>query len=617
MLGASLDQNGGIATVEKLTLKHAPSEVNIQHITTHDEGSGFHRVKVFLKGLLLLVWTLLSGNTDIVHIHLSDGGSAVRKAFVAKIALMFRKPVIMHAHGAEFDKKYSKFSPRMQQILSGIFRQCDSFIVLSKTWKDYYAENLGLDEKRITILPNPTELPFVVPNRNNTSKVKFGFFGRVGARKGTFDLIEAYASLPEHLKQKSELIIAGDGELEDAKNLVDILHLQENVTFLGWIDAKTRDTLLATIDVFVLPSYNEGLPMALLEAMGWGLPVIVTPVGGIPELVISGQNGLMVLPGDVEMLSKTIQQLIEYENYRLSLGQAARLSVAPFDVSNYSNSLSRIYTALLKPNSTMKVNICGIEIDKYDFNQVVERITIHALSKGAPGYVVTPNAQHILTLQKDAFFREIYNKAFLVVPDGVSLLWSAKYLKTPLNGRVNGTDLFEKLCAVAQQRGLKVFLLGGRPGAADQASQTLQQRHPGLDIVGTYCPPYGFESQPEELERINQQIKAAAPDILFVGLGAPKQEYWIYNNYQKIGVPISVGIGVSFELVANMVQRAPRWMQKWGLEWLFRLIVEPGRLWKRYIVGNPQFIWLILMQRLGIYGTKPFPNKIVRELSTN
>ncbi|MEO1186813.1 MAG: WecB/TagA/CpsF family glycosyltransferase, partial [Cyanobacteria bacterium J06636_27] len=189
----------------------------------------------------------------------------------------------------------------------------------------------------------------------------------------------------------------------------------------------------------------------------------------------------------------------------------------------------------------------------------------------------------------------------LAVPDGVSLLWSAKFLKTPLNGRVNGTDLFEELSAVAERKGLKIFLLGGRPGAAEAAKRTLQARHPNLQVVGTHCPPYGFESQPEELASINSKIKAAAPDILFVGLGAPKQEKWIYQNYQDLGVPVSLGIGVSFELVADMVQRAPLWMQKWGLEWLFRLIVEPKRLWKRYVMGNPQFMWLVIKQRLGFY----------------
>ncbi len=249
----------------------------------------------------------------------------------------------------------------------------------------------------------------------------------------------------------------------------------------------------------------------------------------------------------------------------------------------------------------MRVNIGGVDIDKYSFSEVIEKITNHALEKGTPEYVVTPNADHILNLQKNSRFREIYRKAFLVVPDGVSLLWSAKFLQTPLNGRVNGTDLFEKLCAVAEEKGLKIFLLGGRPGAAEKAKQTLQARHPNLKITGTHCPPYGFESKPEELALINSKIKAAQPDILFVGLGAPKQEYWIHAHYQQLGVPISVGIGVSFELVADMVKRAPVWMQRLGLEWLFRLIVEPERLWKRYIIGNPKFIWLILRQRFAKY----------------
>jgi N-acetylglucosaminyldiphosphoundecaprenol N-acetyl-beta-D-mannosaminyltransferase len=248
----------------------------------------------------------------------------------------------------------------------------------------------------------------------------------------------------------------------------------------------------------------------------------------------------------------------------------------------------------------MRINICGVEIDEYNFEEVLERIINHAVTGRSPEYVVTPNAMHILSLQKDASFREIYRKAFLVVPDGVSLLWSANFLNTPLNGRVNGTDLFEQLCAIAADKGLKVFLLGGRTGAADAAREILEARHPNLKIVGTHCPPYGFESQSAELALINVKIQAANPDLLFVGLGAPKQEKWIAANYQQLSVPISVGIGVSFELVANMVSRAPVWMQKTGLEWLFRLIVEPGRLWKRYIIGNPLFIWLVLKQRLGL-----------------
>ncbi|PSB49856.1 glycosyltransferase [Cyanosarcina cf. burmensis CCALA 770] len=248
----------------------------------------------------------------------------------------------------------------------------------------------------------------------------------------------------------------------------------------------------------------------------------------------------------------------------------------------------------------MRTTICGIKIDKYNFDEVVERILNHLLAESNPAYVVTPNAMHILTLQKDERFQEIYRQAFLVVPDGVSLLWAAKFLQIPLNGRVNGTDLFEKLCEVAASKELKIFLLGGRSGAADKAAKILQARHIGLKIVGTYCPPYGFEDDAAELALINGKIKDVAPHILFVGLGAPKQEKWIYDNYQQLKVPMCIGIGVSFELVAGMVQRAPVWMQKNGLEWLFRLIAEPKRLWQRYIFGNPLFIWLVLKQKLGL-----------------
>lgn len=248
----------------------------------------------------------------------------------------------------------------------------------------------------------------------------------------------------------------------------------------------------------------------------------------------------------------------------------------------------------------MKVNICGVKLDSFTLDEAVESIVDHALLCGLPRYIVTPNAHHVLLLQKDAHFRKIYQNALLVVPDGVPLVWASRFLGKSLPGRVNGTDLFERLCEVASGKELKVFLLGGRPQAANSAAQILQHRHPNLKIVGTYCPPYGFETDTAEIALINTKVKAAAPHVLFVGLGAPKQEYWMHANYQEIGVPISIGIGVSFELVSGMVTRAPRWMQKLGLEWFFRLIVEPRRLWKRYIIGNPSFLWLVFKQRLGL-----------------
>lgn len=351
MLGASLEQNGGIATVEKLILKHGAENVNFRHITSHDEGTILHRIKVFIKAFTALLWNLIDNKADILHVHISDGGSLVRKAIIAMTAFIFNKPILMHAHGAEFQTTYSKLPLLAQLLFSKIFRSCDNFIVLSKNWEEYYTNNLGLKKQQVVVLPNPTELPIQIPNRVNTSSIKFGFCGRIGSRKGTFDLIQAFAEMPQSFKERSELIVAGDGDIEQAAKLAESLNIKNKVRFLGWIDSKTREKLLADINVFILPSYNEGLPMALLEAMGWGLPVIVTPVGGIPELITSTENGLLVTPGDIQQLSDMMQSLIENQSLRVSLGNAARESVIPLDVKTYSNNMYQIYKSVIECKS--------------------------------------------------------------------------------------------------------------------------------------------------------------------------------------------------------------------------------------------------------------------------
>ncbi|MEH2326179.1 MAG: glycosyltransferase family 4 protein [Nostoc sp.] len=350
MLGASLEQNGGIASVEKLIIKHIIHDIVIQHITTHDEGSVYHRISIFAQALVKFLWLMFTQKIDAVHIHLSEGGSVLRKAIFCVLSLIFNKPFLIHAHGAEFQVTYAKLPQLAQKVLSSLFQRCQGFIVLSKTWHDYYILNLSLNPKQVIILPNPCELPIQVPDRQNRTKIILVFCGRIGQRKGAFDLIQAFAVLPDDQKKSVELILAGDGEIEKAQELAASLNLINNVTFLGWINSTKRDEVLSKADIFILPSYNEGLPMAILEALGWGLPVISTPVGGIPELVISNQNGLLVTAGNIQQLSEAIQLLIENQALRLCLGSAARKSVEPFDIKNYSIGLANIYRSLSKLN---------------------------------------------------------------------------------------------------------------------------------------------------------------------------------------------------------------------------------------------------------------------------
>ncbi|HTV72707.1 MAG TPA: WecB/TagA/CpsF family glycosyltransferase [Candidatus Acidoferrales bacterium] len=248
------------------------------------------------------------------------------------------------------------------------------------------------------------------------------------------------------------------------------------------------------------------------------------------------------------------------------------------------------------PLPSPNVTIAGVSIDALEFNAVVDAIAQHAESGGTPGYVVTPNAHHVVLYQRDTLLREIYRGAFLVVPDGVPLLWAAALVGTPLRGRVNGTDLTEALCARAARDGLRVFFLGGRDGAALAAARHLTKKYPGLSICGTYCPPFGFENDPAENACIRAAVAAAQPHLLFVGLGAPKQEYWMHRNLPQIGVPVAIGIGASLEFLGGLVSRAPVWMQRVGLEWFHRLMSEPQRLWKRYVFGNATFCWLVIRQ---------------------
>jgi N-acetylglucosaminyldiphosphoundecaprenol N-acetyl-beta-D-mannosaminyltransferase len=231
------------------------------------------------------------------------------------------------------------------------------------------------------------------------------------------------------------------------------------------------------------------------------------------------------------------------------------------------------------------------------FDEAVAVLIEHACSNNAPSYVVTPNAQHIVLLRADPDLREIYSKAILVVADGSSISLAARMNGRKLPGRIPGVDLFQRLCMEAAGRGLRVLLLGGKPGSAEEAASKLTERFPEL-LISTYCPPFGFERSDEELDRVAEAVRAAQPHLLFAAFGAPKQEHWMYESGRKLGVPVCVGVGGAFEMVAGRVRRAPDWVQRIGCEWVHRLIMEPRRMWKRYLIGNCQFAHIVIGQIL-------------------
>ena len=239
----------------------------------------------------------------------------------------------------------------------------------------------------------------------------------------------------------------------------------------------------------------------------------------------------------------------------------------------------------LRGSAVARIGVGHALIDNCSSQQVCASIIAHAQNQGKPAYVLTPNAQHIVLLEKERRLQEIYDRADLVIPDGVSLLIAARLYGRSLQQRIAGVDLFRALCGLAAEAGLHVFLLGGRPGSAELAAINLKNDNPGLQCT-TYCPPLGFEQNRDDLQRTADAITAAQPDILFAAFGAPKQEYWIYQHGLQLSVPVCIGVGGSFEIVGGIVPRAPMWAQNIGCEWLYRLCLEPRRMWRRYLIGN-------------------------------
>ena len=239
-----------------------------------------------------------------------------------------------------------------------------------------------------------------------------------------------------------------------------------------------------------------------------------------------------------------------------------------------------------------RIKFMNIELDNLTFNEALEKIDC-LIHEDIKAYGVTPNIDHIVQVQKDMELLEIYRNANLVLTDGKPLLWIAKLYKNPIKEKVSGSDLFPELCKLAALKGYRIFFLGAAEGVAKKAAQRLQKKYIGLQVVGTYSPPFGFEKDKEEIQKILLMIHEANPHILIVGLGTPKQEKFIYRYREEFGVPFSIGLGASLDFEAGNVRRSPKWMSNMGLEWLYRMVQDPKRLIKRYLIDMIKIIPLI------------------------
>jgi len=239
-----------------------------------------------------------------------------------------------------------------------------------------------------------------------------------------------------------------------------------------------------------------------------------------------------------------------------------------------------------------KITLLGCPIDTLSFDDTLRRIE-DSIQKRKPIRHCAVNAAKIVQIQNDRKLREIVVSSDVISPDGQSIVWASRFLKKPLPERVTGIDLMQKLLVLASEKSYKVFLLGAKEEVICELKERLKRELPKLNLVG--CRN-GYFSEAEE-EGIVKEINKKKPDILFVGMSSPKKEYWMSKYQGALEVPFCMGVGGSFDVLVGKTKRAPGWMQRVGLEWFYRFLQEPTRMWKRYLVTNTLFIFYLLKEK--------------------
>lgn len=250
----------------------------------------------------------------------------------------------------------------------------------------------------------------------------------------------------------------------------------------------------------------------------------------------------------------------------------------------------------MRTTKRFRMKFLNTYVDNITMKQAVTYV-MEMAEKGENCYVVTPNVDHIVRLEQDVLFRKIYAEANLILTDGKPLIWFSCLLGTPIREKISGSDLLPLVLNAAAQNGKSIFLLGAADGVAEKAAENMTKEYRNIRIAGTYSPPFGFEKDENEIKKIISLINDSHVDILCIGLGAPKQEKFFYQIRDRVSVGVALNIGACIDFEAGNVKRAPLWMQQVGLEWFYRLVKEPKRLAKRYLVDDMKILEIVWKYR--------------------
>lgn len=347
MCGPHLDAQTGISSVVKTWLASGFREhVDLTYIATLRNYVPGQRLRKFFQGLHSYFRLAMLENDDsvITHIHFSTGMSFWRKLVLFRIAKLKGHRTVIHMHAPEFKRFYAKSNLFKKSQIRGFFRDADILIVLSRDWQELCARICP--EANIRILNNGVDIKRFSGRAVHGDRVNIVMMGRLGERKGTYDLFRAFSSLASE-NPNLHLILGGDGDVKELRSLAKAQSLMERVHILGWVSGANQIDVFRSADIYALPSYHEGFPGSILEAMAIGLPIVATPVGGVPELVRPGQNGFLVEPGNVLEIENALRNLASDPALRNKMGrESRRLAVEVYDARNKLKELLCIYSQL-------------------------------------------------------------------------------------------------------------------------------------------------------------------------------------------------------------------------------------------------------------------------------
>lgn len=324
---------------------HLKSPPNCRVIDAYGPGPFWKMPFYFLWAFLQIAWACTTGQVDVVHLHMSFKGSAVRKLILLHLARLFGVATVLHLHGSEFEVFCNSLPPLFRRALVSSLAAASRVVVIGEFWRRFLVEQLGVPAEKVVIIRNGVPLPPRPTPRPQTNHCRIVVLGRLGVRKGTPEFLQALSD-PRLAHFSWDAIVAGDGEVELYRAHAKTLGIANRVTMPGWVGEPQVKEYLASADLFVLPSHNEGLPVAILEAMASGVAVITTPVGAIADLVVDQATGLLVPPGAVTQLANALVSLVGNPSLRAQMGAAGRQRMEDerqFSIEGAAEVLGELY----------------------------------------------------------------------------------------------------------------------------------------------------------------------------------------------------------------------------------------------------------------------------------